>query len=425
MNILLIGSGGREHAMAWKIKQSSRCSHLYVAPGNYGTSLCGTNVELDVNDFESAGELVKRYAIDMVVVGPEEPLVKGLADYFASKPSLKEVLFVGPVADGARLEGSKAFAKAFMQRHGIPTAAYRSYTTKTMEKGKAWLQKHPAPYVLKADGLAAGKGVIICQSLDEATSTLEEMLTGKLFGQASETVVIEEFLHGIEVSVFVITDGRNYKILPEAKDYKRAGEDDTGPNTGGMGAVSPVPFADRAFMKKVEDRIIKPTISGLEADRIPYCGFIFFGLMVVKGEPYVIEYNTRLGDPEAQAILPRLESDFVELLQCAASGQLDRCQVAISKKIAATVVLTSGGYPGSYEKGFPISHLERVANSLVFYAGVRELHGIPATDGGRIIAVTSLEDKLQSALNKSYENARIIDFKGLYYRRDIGKDLLR
>jgi phosphoribosylamine---glycine ligase len=330
---------------------------------------------------------------------------------------------VGPGAAGAQLEGSKDFAKAFMKRHGIPTAGYRSFTLETLQEGLAWLQKLPAPYVLKADGLAAGKGVIICQSLSEATETFEEMLRSRMFGQASDTVVVEEFLQGTEVSVFVVTDGHTYKLLPEAKDYKRIGEDDTGPNTGGMGAISPVAFADKGFMKKVQDRIINPTIDGLRQEGIPYCGFIFFGLIEVDGEPYVIEYNTRLGDPETQAILPRLESDFVELLESAAKGNLAGCQVTISQQFAATIVLTSGGYPGDYEKGHPISHAGNVSDSLVFYAGVKGSAEGLATAGGRVIAVTSLGKTLPSALSLSYKNASIIDFRGKYYRRDIGRDV--
>lgn len=409
--------------MAWKITQSSRCSKLFIAPGNAGTALCGENVPIPINDFAALGDFVSEHAIDMVVVGPEEPLVKGIADYFSQKPALRDVLFVGPGAAGAQLEGSKAFAKAFMKRHRIPTAAYRSFSLETMQDGLAWLQKLPAPYVLKADGLAAGKGVIICQSLNEATETFEEMLRSRMFGKASETVVVEEFLQGKEVSVFVVTDGQTYRMLPEAKDYKRIGEDDTGPNTGGMGAISPVAFADKGFMKKVQDRIIKPTIDGLAKEGIPYCGFIFFGLIEVKGEPYVIEYNTRLGDPEAEAILPRLESDFVELLESAAKGQLDACQVTISPQLAATIVLTSGGYPGNYEKGYPISFIDDLSDSLVFYAGVKDGPEGLTTAGGRVIAVTSLGVTLSSALSISYKNARAIDFKGKYYRRDIGKDV--
>jgi len=425
MNILLLGGGGREHAMAWKMAQSPLCSRLYVAPGNAGTALCGENVALNLHDFAALGEFVKRNAVDMVVVGPEEPLVKGIADHFGGDPELRDVLFIGPGAAGARLEGSKDFAKAFMQRHGIPTASYRSFNEASLEEGKAWLRQLAPPYVLKADGLAAGKGVIICSTLEEATQTLEEMLGSKMFGKASETVVIEEFLSGIEVSVFVVTDGKSYKLLPEAKDYKRVGEGDTGTNTGGMGAISPVGFATGDFMKMVEERIIVPTISGLQQEGIPYCGFIFFGLISVKGEPYVIEYNVRLGDPEAEATLPRVQSDLVELLQSAATGSLAGFRLATDPRFAATVILTSGGYPGEYVKGYTVSHVEEVNDSLVFYAGLKaEQHGLK-TDGGRVLAVTSLNHNLAAALDTSYKNAGKIDFKGKYYRRDIGRDLLK
>lgn len=425
MNILLLGNGGREHALAWKISQSPRCDKLYIAPGNAGTALHGQNVKLHINDHHAVGEFAKQHDIHMVVVGPEEALVHGIADHFHREPDLNGILFVGPRAAGARLEGSKAFAKAFMQRHSIPTASYRSFSINTLEQGKAYLQSLPAPYVLKADGLAAGKGVIICESLDEAISTLEEMLESQMFGEASATVVVEEFLKGTELSVFVVTDGTSYKILPSAKDYKRIGEEDTGPNTGGMGAFSPVPFANEAFMKKVENRIIKPTIGGLAKEGIPFCGFIFFGLIEVGGEPYVIEYNVRLGDPETQAILPRIQSDLIELFEAAAKGTLDRQNLTITNKNAATIVLVSGGYPGNYEKGYPITKIDQVKGSLVFYAGVSTEQDALVTSGGRVLAVTTLADNASEALEVSYKNAHLINFKGKYYRRDIGKDILQ
>lgn len=424
MNILILGGGGREHALAWKISASHKCDKLYIAPGNPGTGLCGENADIKISDFKSVGKFVLRHEIEMVVVGPEEPLVRGISDYFKSVEALRKVLFIGPGAAGARLEGSKDFAKAFMQRHQIPTASYRSFTAETLQQAKEYLQARPAPYVLKADGLAAGKGVIICHSLDEATRILEEMLCSQMFGQASATVVIEDFLEGKEVSVFVITDGKSYKILPSAKDYKRVGEEDTGPNTGGMGAISPVPFANKTFMEKVENRIIKPTIHGLVAEEIPYCGFIFFGLIEVGGEPFVIEYNVRLGDPEAEAILPRIESDFVALLEAAGKSELERVQLVISSKHAATVVLTSGGYPGNYENGYIIKNTGHTSGSTLFYAGVTSDAGSLKTNGGRVMAVTTLGETLSQALKTTYENVRVIDFKGKYYRRDIGNDLI-
>ncbi len=424
MNVLLLGNGGREHTMAWKISQSPRCGKLYIAPGNPGTALHGKNVRLDMYDFKSVGAFAISHDIQMVIVGPEEPLVRGIADYFHSEPDLKDILLIGPRAAGARLEGSKAFAKAFMQRQGIPTAAYRSFSMESLEQGKEYLKSLAPPYVLKADGLAAGKGVIICQSLSEATDTLEEMLGSKMFGAASATVVVEEFLQGKEISVFVVTDGRSYKLLPSAKDYKRIGEDDTGPNTGGMGAISPVPFANKVFMDKVESRIIKPTMKGIIEEGIPYCGFIFFGLIEVGGEPYVIEYNVRLGDPETQAILPRISSDFLMLLEAAGRGSLELQAPSISPMSAATVVLVSGGYPEQYEKGYPITNTSQVSESLLFYAGVSEEQGVLQTNGGRVLAVTTLAEKPAKALESSYRNAHLIDFRGKYYRRDIGKDVL-
>lgn len=424
MNILLIGNGGREHAMAWKMAQSPKCSKLFVAPGNPGTAMYGQNVPIKSNDIRAIADFALGNQIDLIVVGPEEPLVRGLADFFAEDEQLKHVLFVGPTAAGARLEGSKAFAKAFMKRHQIPTASYRSFTIETLEQGRNYLKDTAAPYVIKADGLAAGKGVVICNSLNEATSVLEEMLESHMFGQASATVVIEDFLDGIEVSVFAVTDGISYKLLPAAKDYKRVGEEDTGPNTGGMGAISPVPFADKQFMDKVETRIVKPTIKGLQAEGIPYCGFIFFGLINVDGDPYVIEYNVRLGDPETQAILPRLDSDFVSLLEAAARGSLADQSVQISPRHAATVVVTSGGYPGNYETGYPVAHLEKLTQSRVFLAGVQQQNDKLLTSGGRVLAVTSLADTPAAARKKAYEDVATIDFRGKYFRHDIGKDLM-
>jgi len=423
MQILILGSGGREHALAWKISQSPRCSRLFIAPGNAGTSLVGENVDLSPGNFEAVEQFVLKHRVDMVVVGPEDPLVQGIGDYFAERPALQDVLLVGPRKAGAMLEGSKAFAKEFMRRHEIPTAAYRSFTRETVEQGKAFLTSLAAPYVLKADGLAAGKGVIICLSLEEAFATLEDMLLQDRFGQASATVVVEEFLHGIELSVFAITDGVSYRMLPSAKDYKRVGEKDTGPNTGGMGAVSPVPFAGKEFMDKVEKRIVNPTIEGLQMEGIPYCGFLFFGLMNVGGNPYVIEYNVRLGDPETEAIIPRIQSDFVSLLEAAAKGTLHEQTVEVSSAFATTVMLVSGGYPGEYEKGFMVTGLDKAEGSHLFFAGMKGDGMQPLTSGGRVLAITSLAPTLEEALRQTYHNASVVDFRGKYYRRDIGKDL--
>jgi len=424
IQILILGSGGREHALAWKIAQSPHCSRLFIAPGNAGTVLAGENVALDVNNFDALAEFVLKHQVDLILVGPEEPLVRGIGDYFASRPELKGVMLVGPRQAGAMLEGSKAFAKAFMQRHGIPTAAYGSFTRESVEEGKAFLASMAAPYVLKADGLAAGKGVIICSTLEEATQTLEEMLLQDMFGQASATVVVEEFLRGIELSAFAITDGYSYRMLPSAKDYKRVGEHDTGPNTGGMGAVSPVPFASKEFIDKVEQRIVKPTIAGLQQEGIPYCGFLFFGLMNVNGDPYVIEYNVRLGDPETEAIVPLIESDLVSLLVAAAKGTLHNQGIDISPLHAATVVLVSGGYPGAFQKGFAVSGLGQAKGSLLFYAGLKGEGSQPLTSGGRVLAITSLAHSLEDALASTYKNAGVVDYMGKYYRRDIGKDLI-
>ncbi len=423
MTILLIGAGGREHTLAWKIAQSNRCKKLYIAPGNAGTALHGQNVALDVLDFEATARFVEDHQVDMVVVGPEEALVKGLGDYFAARPELRHVLFIGPGSAGARLEGSKAFAKEFMQRHQIPTARYQQFTKESLSEGKAFLTQLAAPYVLKADGLAAGKGVIICQSLKEAQDTLEQMLVGEMFGKASQIVVIEEFLKGIELSVFAITDGKNFRLLPEAKDYKRVGEEDTGPNTGGMGAVSPVGFVGKEFMQKVVQRIVVPTVEGLRQEQIPYTGFLFFGLMAVDGDPFVIEYNVRMGDPETEVVIPRMESDLVALLEAAGKGTLNQVEVKVAPQAAATVMLVAGGYPGTYQKGYEITNIEKCEGSLLFYAGVKQHHEQLLTNGGRVLAVTSLAPDLEQALEKSYQNASTIDFFGKYYRRDIGKDL--
>ncbi len=425
MNILLIGAGGREHAMAWKIARSPLCEKLYIAPGNPGTELCGENVPLDPLSFESIADFALENDIQMVVVGPEEPLVKGLGDHFKKDERLRDILFVGPASEGAKIEGSKSFAKEFMKRHGIPTAAYRSFTRETVNDGVDFINSLEPPYVLKADGLAAGKGVIICSSAGEAVGTLREMLCESKFGEASSKVVIEEFLKGVEISVFVITDGSSYTMLPSAKDYKRVGEKDTGANTGGMGAVSPVPFADQKIMEKIEHGIVKPTIEGLHRDGIPYCGFIFFGLMISGGEPYVIEYNVRLGDPEAEVILPRLESDLVELMQAACKGGLKGKTARVSPGSAVTVILASGGYPEAYGKGYQITGTDDLADAVLFYPGVKEKDGMLLTNGGRVMAVTALGSSHEEAMSRAYSNARKVDFRGMYYRRDIGRDLLK
>ncbi len=423
MNVLILGSGGREHALAWKIARSRLLTKLFIAPGNAGTLHAGVNVNIQVNDFAAIGEFAKKENISLIVVGPEDPLVNGIHDYFLNHPALQGILVIGPGKAGAMLEGSKDFAKEFMFRHNIPTARYKSFTLTTLSEGYTFLESLNPPYVLKADGLAAGKGVLILQSLDEARTELQHMLEGK-FGASSKTVVIEEYLTGIELSVFVLTDGQSYKLLPEAKDYKRVGEGDTGLNTGGMGAVSPVPFADAAFMQKVDERIIQRTIAGLQIEAIPYKGFIFFGLMNVKGEPYVIEYNVRMGDPESEVVFPRIESDLLELLDAAAKGILSKSSLVISKQTATTVMLVSGGYPGEYAKGHEISGLDNIADSMVFHAGTKPTNdGKVVTSGGRVLAITSLGKTMGEALEKSYKNAAIIGFKDKYYRKDIGFDL--
>ena len=422
MYILIIGSGGREHAIGWKIKQSKKVDHLFFAPGNAGTSEIGINLDTGVSDFQKIKQEVLHNKIDLVVVGPEVPLVEGIHDFFEADPELKKVMVVGPKKTGAMLEGSKNFAKDFMLRHDIPTAKFFTVTSDNLEAGLDFLQKMNAPYVLKADGLAAGKGVLIIDSKEEAENALKEMLGGK-FGEASQKVVIEEFLSGVELSVFVITDGKNYKILPEAKDYKRIGEGDTGLNTGGMGAISPVPFATPEFMKKIETRIIQPTINGLQKDQIEFNGFIFFGLINVKNDPYVIEYNVRMGDPETEAVMLRIKSDFVDLLVGAATGTLGDKTIEIDKQTAVTVMLVSGGYPGSYEKGIAISGIEKTKNSIVFHAGTKRQGEQVLTNGGRVISVSSFGKDKNEALETSYKNAEVIQFEKKYYRKDLGFDL--
>jgi phosphoribosylamine--glycine ligase len=422
MNILLLGSGGREHALAWKISQSRHCDQLYIAPGNAGTALLGTNVSLKVTDFDGIKAFVLDKAVNMVVVGPEEPLVKGIVDEFANDEKLRQVMMIGPTQQGAQLEGSKAFAKKFMMRHNIPTAVYREFDASNYAEGIPYLQEHTLPIVLKADGLAAGKGVLICQSHLEAIAEFELMIQQSKFGEAGKKVVVEEFLDGIELSVFVLTDGKNYVLLPEAKDYKRIGEGDTGLNTGGMGAVSPVPFADAAFMRKVEEKVIRPTVKGLEKEAIGYKGFIFFGLIKVGSEPYVIEYNCRLGDPETEVIMPRLKNDLPELFEATAKAKLNTVQIQNDERTACTIMAVSGGYPGSYEKGFAISGLAAPLpdDSLVFHAGTKQENGDVVTAGGRVLCVTSYSNKISSAASKSKHVLEQINFEGMYFRRDIG-----
>lgn len=424
MNVLLLGSGGREHAFAWKLAQSPKLTRLFIAPGNAGTSQCGENVAISPLDFDAVRSFVLRNEVRMVIVGPEDPLVNGIRDFFLNDNDLKNIPLIGPSKNGAQLEGSKDFSKQFMFRHNIPTARYQTFGKDSLEKGLRFLRTLDAPYVLKADGLAAGKGVVIPETLEEAEKELKDMIANAKFGAASAKVVIEEFLRGIELSVFVLTDGSTYKILPSAKDYKRIGEGDTGLNTGGMGAVSPVPFADETFLKKVEERIVKPTIDGLKEDKIDYRGFIFIGLMNVKGDPFVIEYNCRMGDPETEAVLPRIKSDLLELFEAVARQGLSSVKMEVDPRYAAAVMLVSGGYPGDYPKGFPMQGLDTCEGSLLFHAGTKMENGLVKTNGGRVLAITSLGNTIEEAILKSMKNAEKISYEKKYYRKDIGKDLI-
>lgn len=419
MNILVIGSGGREHALAWKIHQSTRVEHLFVAPGNAGTSQIAANVNIEPTNFEALKEFVLKNDVRYIVVGPEQPLVEGIFDFFVDEP----VYVIGPSKAAAQLEGSKAFAKAFMHKYAIPTAPYRSFTASQQQEAYDFLATLEPPYVLKASGLAAGKGVVIVNDLQQARAELKKMFEGR-FGQAGETVVIEQFLKGTELSVFIITDGKNYKILPTSKDYKRVGEGDTGPNTGGMGAVSPMPWADESFMHKVEDRIIRPTMAGLRREGLFYRGFLYFGLMMVEGEPFVLEYNVRMGDPETQAVMPRIKTDFLDIIEATAHERIHELEIDIDPMPAATVVLASGGYPGKYEKGKLITGLDRVENSIVFHAGTKATDKGIVTSGGRVMALTALGKTLTQALEKVYKDVEKIEFDGKYFRRDIGYEFI-
>lgn len=421
MNILILGSGGREHALAWKLSQSTRCSKLIVAPGNAGTAACAINMPFSVTDFEKIKSCCRDEQIDMVVIGPEEPLVKGLVDVLKAEKDLSSMLIIGPSEAASQLEGSKAFAKGFMMRHNIPTARYREFTRENFHDGIDYLKTHSMPIVLKADGLAAGKGVIICQNIVEAIAEFELMIQNSKFGEASRKVVVEEFLTGIELSVFVLTDGKNYLLLPEAKDYKRVGEGDKGLNTGGMGAISPVPFADQQFMSKVVKKVIEPTINGLQEEQLDYKGFIFFGLISVNGEPFVIEYNCRMGDPETEVVIPRMKNDMVDLLESTATGKLDEMTLETDARFATTVMAVSGGYPNEYEKGYPISGMDYSGSDvMIFHSGTAEADGSIVTNGGRVLCATALADTLQDALRKSNEALSHIQFVGIYFRKDIG-----
>jgi len=423
MNVLILGSGGREHAFAWKISKSSSCNKLFIAPGNAGTAEVGTNINIDVNDFESIKEFSLTENIELILVGPEDPLVNGIYNFFKGDEHLKNISLIGPSKEGAQLEGSKRFAKEFMFRHNIPTAKYEAFTKDNIEEGYTFLENLEAPYVLKADGLAAGKGVLILNDLQEAKDELKAMVADLKFGTASSTVVIEEFLDGIELSVFVLTDGDSYKILPSAKDYKRIGEGNTGLNTGGMGAISPVPFADRFYIEKIEREIIKPTVEGLRKDNIEYKGFIFIGLINLKGEPKVIEYNVRMGDPETEVVIPRIKSDLLNLLKGIGDGTFSEKDLEITEEVATTVMLVSGGYPEAYKKGKEITGIEKVSESIVFHAGTKKEREVVKTNGGRVIALTSFGENMNDALKKSFDSAEKIAFEGKYFRRDIGFDL--
>ena len=423
MNILILGSGGREHTIAWKLAQSKKCRNLYVAPGNSGTATIATNVPVGVTDFQAIKEVVLNNHITMVIVGPEDPLVLGIHDFFLEDEALKNVAVIGPQKAAAELEGSKEFAKEFLFRHKIPTAAYQSFNASTVEEGYAFLETLNPPYVLKADGLAAGKGVVILEDINEAKAELKAMLVDAKFGDASTKVVIEEFLDGIELSCFVLTDGKNYKILPTAKDYKRIGEGDTGLNTGGMGAISPVPFADDVFMSKIKERVVIPTINGFQKDNLPYKGFVFIGLIKVGDDPFVIEYNVRLGDPETEVVLPRLKNDLVEVFQAVANQNLDKINIEIDERAATTVMLVSGGYPEAYEKGKEISGIENIEGSIAFHAGAQLKDNKVVTSGGRVMAITSYGETYQEAIKKSYQNIEKLHFDKMNYRKDIGFDL--
>lgn len=426
MNILILGSGGREHAFAWKIAQSPLCDSLYVAPGNAGTAGVATNLSISYNDFDAIANAVLENRIELVIVGPEEPLVNGIVDYFESREDLSKVKIIGPNKAGAQLEGSKDFSKLFMQKYGIPTASSKTFTIDTLEQGLEYLENQPLPIVLKADGLAAGKGVIIAEKHSEAETAFREMLQDRKFGDASNKVVVEQFLKGIELSVFVLSDGEHYKILPEAKDYKRIGENDTGLNTGGMGAVSPVAFADANFLKKVDEKVVKPTLHGLKSEGIKYVGFIFIGLMNIKGEPFVIEYNVRMGDPETEVVIPRIQSDFAMLMASTAKGTLNDFELQISPQVAVTTVVVSGGYPGDYEKGKVISGSQKVEDVFLYHAGTTFNGNTEVvTNGGRVMALTGLANSLENAVHKSQRAAQAVQFEGKYFRHDIGVDLIR